>query len=61
MHPKAGTIRADHCGALMLGGQKVTGLSESQTGKELVTCYRNTPGRPVGIPAWEFSGPARAA
>ncbi|GJE31530.1 hypothetical protein [Methylobacterium oxalidis] len=54
VHPTAGTIRADHCGSLMLSGQKVIGLSADEMKKGLVTYYRNTPGRPVGIPVWEF-------
>ncbi|MDR7040475.1 hypothetical protein J2X36_005258 [Methylobacterium sp. BE186] len=54
VHPTAGTLRADHCGALMLSGAQTTGLSADEMKHGLVTYYRNTPGRPVGIPVWEF-------
>ncbi|AWN43767.1 hypothetical protein [Methylobacterium durans] len=44
VHPTAGTIRADHCGALMLSGAKVTGLSANKLKHSLLTYRRNTPG-----------------
>ncbi len=40
--------------ALMLSGAQTTGLSVDEMKHGLVTYYGNTPGRPAGIPVWEF-------
>ncbi|KQP82837.1 hypothetical protein ASF57_11925 [Methylobacterium sp. Leaf117] len=55
VHPEAGTIRPDFCGALVLGTEKVSGITKTQMRFVNTTFYRDTPGRPAGaVPIWVF-------
>lgn len=59
VHPEHGTLRVDWCGALMVSGKPVKGVAPGRILFEKQTAYRKRPGRPIGVPAWEFA--ARAA
>lgn len=54
VHPTAGVIRVDHCGALMISGERVRAIESDRIRFSLTTYYRNLPGRPVGVPVWAF-------
>ena len=49
----AGFIRVDHCGALMISGERVRAIETDKISFGMTTYYRNLPGRPVGVPVWE--------
>ncbi|TXN11356.1 hypothetical protein FV219_05455 [Methylobacterium sp. WL122] len=53
VHPTAGFIRVDHCGALMISGERVRAIEPDKIRFGMTTYYRNLPGRPVGVPVWE--------
>ena len=53
VHPAAGFIRVDHCGALMISGERVRAIESDKIRFGMTTYYRNLPGRPVGVPVWE--------
>ncbi len=54
VHPSAGVIRVDHCGALMISGERVRAIESDRIRFGLTTYYRDLPGRPVGVPVWEL-------
>lgn len=54
MHPTAGVIRVDHCGALIISGERVRAIEKDRIRFGLTTYYRDLPGRPVGVPVWAF-------
>lgn len=56
VHPTAGVIRVDHCGALMLSGERVRAVESNRILFGMTTYYRNVPGRPSGVPVWAFRG-----
>ncbi len=54
VHPQNGTLRTDWCGALMLSGQRATGIDVRCVAFGNTSAYRDTLGAPVGTPIWEF-------
>lgn len=54
VHPSAGIIQADHCGALVVGGREAQWIDATRIGFGNLTYYRDTPGRPRGIPIWAY-------
>jgi hypothetical protein len=55
VHPEAGTIRPDFCGAMVLGTERVSEIDETRMRFVNTTFYRNVPGRPSGaVPLWTF-------
>ena len=54
VHPTAGFIRVDHCGALMISGERVRAIESDKIRFGMTTYYRNLPGRPVRMPVWKF-------
>ncbi len=55
VHPQHGTLRTDYCGALMLSGQKATGIDTRCVKFGNTSAYRDTLGAPVRVPIWEFA------
>ncbi|MCJ2108261.1 hypothetical protein MKK70_23415 [Methylobacterium sp. E-041] len=55
VHPAAGVIRVDYCGALMLSGERVRAIESNRILFGMTTYYRDVPGRPEGVPVWEFT------
>ncbi|MCJ2028074.1 hypothetical protein MKK50_01420, partial [Methylobacterium sp. J-043] len=56
VHPTVGIIRADHCGALVVGGRAAQWIDPTRINFGNLTYYRDTPGRPRGIPIWAYGG-----
>ncbi|KQQ39127.1 hypothetical protein ASF58_22815 [Methylobacterium sp. Leaf125] len=55
VHPEAGTIRPDYCGALIIGAEPVSAITETRMRFANTTFYRNTPGKPTGgVSLWQF-------
>ncbi|KQO76405.1 hypothetical protein [Methylobacterium sp. Leaf88] len=55
VHPQAGTIRPDFCGAMVLSGEKVSAVHTDRIAFERTTYRRDKPGRPGGaVPLWTF-------
>ena len=55
VHPEAGAIRVDFCGALLISTELVTAVAEQRMRFKNTTFYRDTPGRPEGaVPLWLF-------
>jgi hypothetical protein len=55
VHPEAGTIRVDFCGAMVLSAERVSGLTGTHMRFGNMTFYREKPGRPGGgVPLWAF-------
>ena len=54
VHPQAGVIRADFCGALVLSGVKVSAVAADRIAFTQTTFYRHVPGAGTGIPVWDF-------
>jgi hypothetical protein len=55
VHPQVGTIRPDFCGAMVLGGEKVSAVLDDRIAFERTTYRRDKPGRPSGaVPLWLF-------
>ena len=55
VHPEAGAIRPDFCGALVLSDAPVTAITANRMAFLNTAYYRNTPGRPSGaVPLWLF-------
>jgi hypothetical protein len=55
VHPEADTIRSDYCGALILGTEPVSAITETRMRFANTTYYRDKPGRPTGgVPLWAF-------
>ena len=55
VHPQQRNLRTDWCGALMLSGQKATGVDARCVASGNTRAYRDTLGAPVGVPIWEFA------
>lgn len=54
-HPEAGNDRPDFCDAMVLGTERVSGVTETHIRFVNTTFYRNVPGRPSGaVPLWTF-------
>ncbi|ONF46473.1 hypothetical protein RSM1_24455 [Methylobacterium radiotolerans] len=54
VHPQAGIVRVDACGALVL---PISGPVRAVTATSISfgrLTYREKPGQPVGVPLWEF-------
>ncbi len=56
VHPTAGVIRTDYCGALMINGRRVDAIGEAWISYGNQTYRRDNPGRPSGVPVWAFGG-----
>ena len=56
VHPQAGVIRSDYCGALVLSGVKVSAVTDDRIAFTQTTYYRHVPGAGVGVPIWAFKG-----
>jgi hypothetical protein len=55
VHPVVGTIRVDHCGALVLSvGGRVRLVTADEIRFDSLT-HRRKPDQPRGLPVWEFS------
>jgi len=55
VHPEAGAIRPDYCGALVLSDAKITAITANRMAFVNTAHYRDTPGRPSGaVPLWTF-------
>jgi hypothetical protein len=55
IHPEAGTIRPDYCGAVIMGAEAVSAITETRMRFVNTTYCRDTPGRPTGgVPLWQF-------
>lgn len=55
VHPEAGTIRPDFCGAMVLSAERVSGIDETRIRFGNMTFYRGKHGRPTGgVPLWQF-------
>lgn len=52
VHPTHGTLRVDHCGALVLGSGPVRAITADAV-YFASGAYRRTPGHQPGIPVWE--------
>jgi hypothetical protein len=52
VHPTAGVIRVDHCGALVLGDRRADWVDATRIRFGNQTYDRDTPGKPVGTPIW---------
>ena len=37
----------------MISGERVRAIESEMIRFGMTTCYRNLPGRPVGVPVWE--------
>jgi len=46
--PRGGTIRPDYCGAVIMGAEAVSAITETRMRFVNTTYYRDTPGRPMG-------------
>ncbi len=54
VHPTAGIVRVDACGALSLpGGSTVRAITATEVSFGHLT-HRERPGQPQGVPVWEF-------
>ena len=54
VHPTAGIVRVDACGALALpGGSAVRAITATEVSFGHLT-HRERPGQPQGVPVWEF-------
>ncbi|MGH1592294.1 hypothetical protein ACRBEV_32750 (plasmid) [Methylobacterium phyllosphaerae] len=54
VHPRIGTVRVDHCGALVLPlGGPVRAITATEIAFGHLT-HRQRPGQPQGVPWWEF-------
>ncbi|SFM62354.1 hypothetical protein [Methylobacterium pseudosasicola] len=54
VHPKAGIVRVDACGGLVLGvGGAVRAITNTDIRFGHLT-HRRLPGQPAGVPIWEF-------
>jgi len=55
VHPEAGTVRVDFCGALVLGSAMVTEVTAEHIKWQNATYQREQVGRPSGaVPIWLF-------
>ncbi|KQP67605.1 hypothetical protein [Methylobacterium sp. Leaf112] len=55
VHPEAGVVRADFCGALVMSGERVSAITENRMAFVNTAYYRDKPGRPTGaVPIWLF-------
>jgi hypothetical protein len=57
VHPEAGIVRPDFCGAIVMSDAKVTTITANRIGFVNTAFSRDTPGRPTGaVPIWAFKG-----
>jgi hypothetical protein len=55
VHPELGVLRSDFCGALVLSGEKVSGVEPNRLMFHRTNYRRDVPGVPSGgIPLWAF-------
>ena len=54
MHPPVRTVRVETCRALMLNVRRVEAIGDTWIRFGNQTDRRDPPGRPVGVPLWEF-------
>ena len=55
VHPEAGTIRPDFCGAMVLSTERVSAITDKHMRFGNMTFYRDKPGRPnSAVPLWLF-------
>ena len=55
VHPEAGVIRPDFCGAIVMSDAKVSAITDRRIAFLNTAFYRDTPGRPTGaVPLWLF-------
>lgn len=55
VHPQAGIVRPDFCGAIVISDAKVSAVTTSRIAFLNTAFYRDTPGRPSGaVPLWLF-------
>jgi len=55
VHPEAGTTRSNYCGALIIGAEPVSAITETRMQFANTTFYRDTLGKPTGsVPLWQF-------
>ena len=59
VHPQHGTLRGDYCGALMISGDRARGVEQTHVLFERTAAFRNTPGKPEGVPVWMFAASKR--
>ncbi|MCJ2013504.1 hypothetical protein MKK53_13340, partial [Methylobacterium sp. J-076] len=53
--PEHGTLRVDHCGALLFSGKRPMAVEASRIVFESESAYRNKPGQMWGVPVWEYA------
>jgi hypothetical protein len=56
MHPQAGVIRVNYCGAPVLSGVKVSAVAADRVAFRQTAYYRHVPGCGVGVPIWALKG-----
>ena len=55
VHPEAGAIRPDFCGALVLSDAPVTAITTNRMAFLNTAFYWDTPGKPASaVPLWAF-------
>lgn len=54
IHPDAGAVRVDACGALMIGPNGEVRAITADTVSFGHLVYRTKPGQPEGVPVWRF-------
>lgn len=55
VHPEAGAIRSDFCGAMALSTERVSAITDKHMQFGNMTFYRDKPGKPNGaVPLWLF-------
>lgn len=55
VHPEHGTLRVGLSEVRITGWNKAIGIAPNGFLFGHVSGYQNTPGAPVGLPAWEFA------
>ena len=57
VHPELGVLRSDFCGALVLSGEKASGVESNRILFQRTHYLRDVPGVPSGgVPLWAFRG-----
>ncbi len=55
VHPEHGMLHVGWCEVMISVGNKAIDVAPNGILFGHVSGYRNTPGAPVGLPAWEFA------